>query len=99
MRGRRRLPSATTRMVRDAGDHRHDALLAAAHLTVAVRDAAARRPGRQVATVGQIEVTPNSPNVIPGRVVQSVELRDLSPATLVAMMDDIRARAKEIERT
>ena len=36
---------------------RHDALLAAAHLTVAVRDAAARRPGRQVATVGQIEVT------------------------------------------
>jgi len=78
---------------------RHDALLAAAHLTVAVRDAAARRPGRQVATVGQIEVTPNSPNVIPGRVVLSVELRDLSQPTLVAMMDDIRARAKDIERT
>ena len=78
---------------------RHDALLAAAHLTVAVRDAAARRPGRQVATVGQIEVTPNSPNVIPGRAVLSVELRDLSPHTLVEMMDDIRARAREIERT
>jgi len=78
---------------------RHDALLAAAHLTVAVRDAATRRPGRQVATVGQIDVTPNSPNVIPGRVVLSVELRDLSPQTLVAMMDDIRARAREIERT
>jgi N-carbamoyl-L-amino-acid hydrolase len=78
---------------------RHDALLAAAHLTVAVRDAAARRPGRQVATVGQIQVTPNSPNVIPGRVVLSVELRDLSPQTLAAMMDDIRGRAREIERT
>ena len=44
-------------------------------------------------------MTPNSPNVIPGRVVLSVELRDLSPQTLVAMMDDIRARAREIERT
>ena len=78
---------------------RHDAMLAAAHLTVAVRDAATRRPGRQVATVGQIDVTPNSPNVIPGRVVMSVELRDLSAQTITAMMDDIRTRAREIERT
>ena len=44
-------------------------------------------------------MTPNSPNVIPGRVVLSVELRDLAQRTLVAMMEDIRARAKEIERT
>jgi N-carbamoyl-L-amino-acid hydrolase len=78
---------------------RHDALLAAAHLTVAVRDAATRRPGRQVATVGHIEVTPNSANVIPGLVRLSVELRDLRQPTLAAMMDDIRARAMEIERT
>jgi N-carbamoyl-L-amino-acid hydrolase len=78
---------------------RHDAMLAAAHLTVAVREAATRRPGRQVATVGRIEVTPNSPNVIPGLVSLAVELRDLSPQTLVAMMDEIRARATEIERT
>ena len=76
---------------------RHDALLAAAHLTVAVRDAVTRTPGRQVGTVGHIEVTPNSPNVIPGLARLSVELRDLSQAKLVAMMDDIRARAKEIE--
>jgi N-carbamoyl-L-amino-acid hydrolase len=77
---------------------RHDALLAAAHLTIAVRDAATARPGRQVATVGRVEVTPNSANVIPGLVHLSVELRDLSPQTLAAMMDDIRARAREIER-
>ncbi|HEV8347954.1 MAG TPA: Zn-dependent hydrolase [Vicinamibacterales bacterium] len=75
---------------------RHDALLAAAHLTVAVRDAVTRIPGRQVGTVGHIEVTPNSPNVIPGRAQISVELRDLSPQKLVTMMDDIRARAREI---
>jgi beta-ureidopropionase / N-carbamoyl-L-amino-acid hydrolase len=78
---------------------RHDALLAAAHLTVAVRDAATRVPGRQVATVGHIEVTPNSPNVIPGLVHMSVEMRDLSPQKLAAMMDEIRARAQEIARS
>ena len=75
---------------------RHDALLAAAHLTVAVREAVTRLPGRQVGTVGHMEVTPNSPNVIPGLARISIELRDLSPSKLVTMMDDIRARAKEI---
>ena len=75
---------------------RHDALLAASHLTVAVRDAATRTPGRQVATVGRIEVTPNSPNVITGLVHLSIELRDLTPRTLVEMMDEIRVRSREI---
>jgi N-carbamoyl-L-amino-acid hydrolase len=75
---------------------RHDALLAAAHLTIAVRDAATRTPGRQVATVGRIEVTPNSANVVPGLARLSVELRDLDPKKLAAMIDDIRARAREI---
>jgi beta-ureidopropionase / N-carbamoyl-L-amino-acid hydrolase len=78
---------------------RHDAMLAAAHLTIAVRDAATQTPGRQVATVGRIEVTPNSPNVIPGLVRLSVELRDLSPQTLSSMADFIRARATEIAKT
>jgi N-carbamoyl-L-amino-acid hydrolase len=78
---------------------RHDALLAAAHLTVAVRDAVTKLPGRQVGTVGHFEVAPNSPNVIPGLVHLSVELRDLDPRKLVAMMDDIRTRAREIATT
>jgi N-carbamoyl-L-amino-acid hydrolase len=78
---------------------RHDALLAASHLTIAVRDAATRRPGRQVATVGRLEVTPNSANVIPGLVKLSVELRDLDPRTLAAMMDDIRTHARDIAST
>jgi beta-ureidopropionase / N-carbamoyl-L-amino-acid hydrolase len=75
---------------------RHDAMLAAAHLTVAVREAVTRVPGRQVGTVGHIEVTPNSPNVIPGLVRLSVELRDLDSQKLAAIMDDIRARSREI---
>ena len=75
---------------------RHDALLAASYLTIAVRDAATRIPGRQVATAGRIEVMPNSANVIPGLVHLSVELRDLDPHKLTSMMDDIRARARDI---
>jgi len=75
---------------------RHDAMLAAAHLTVAVREAVIRSPGRQVGTVGHIDVTPNSPNVIPGLVHLSVELRDLDSQKLAAIMDDIRARSREI---
>jgi N-carbamoyl-L-amino-acid hydrolase len=78
---------------------RRDALLAASHLTIAVRDAAMRMPGRQVATVGRIEVTPNSANVIPGLVQMSVEMRDLDPRKLAAMMEDIRARARDIAST
>src|SRR5206468_4527775 len=78
---------------------RHDALLAAAHLTVAVRDAVTRLPGRQVGTVGHIEVTPNSPNVIPGTARLSMEPRDLSPGKRGTMTDDIRARAKEVAAT
>src|SRR6478752_2502078 len=59
-------------------NERHDAMVAAAELTLAVRDIAARRQGRQVGTVGRIEIEPNSPNVIPGRATMSVEFRDLS---------------------
>jgi len=40
---------------------RQDALLAASYLTIAVRDVVNSVPGRQVGTVGRLEVTPNSP--------------------------------------
>ena len=50
-------------------------------LTIAVREIATGRQGRQVGTVGRIAVEPNSPNVIPGRVTMSVEFRDTSDAT------------------
>jgi N-carbamoyl-L-amino-acid hydrolase len=72
---------------------RKDALLAAARLIAAVRESVTSRPGRHVGTVGRLEVTPNSPNVIPGRVQLSVELRDLSEAVLTSLADDIRQRS------
>ncbi len=75
---------------------RQDALLAASHLTIAVRDVVNSEPGRQVGTVGRLEVTPNAPNVIPGVVRLTIELRDLSAEKLKRLAEPIRQRATEI---
>ncbi len=75
---------------------RADALLAAAHLTVAVNEVVTGEQGRQVGTVGRLQVFPNAPNVIPGRVVHTIELRDLSSQTLARLADRIQGRAREI---
>ena len=77
---------------------RHDALVAASRLTLAVREAVTKRPGRQVGTVGHLVVEPNAPNVIPGTVQLIIELRDLSPDVLTSLADEIRTRAAEIGR-
>ena len=77
---------------------RQDALVAASHLTLAVRQIVTSRPGRQVGTVGHVEVSPNSPNVIPGEVRLSIELRDLDPAALKELGAAIAARAEQIAR-
>jgi N-carbamoyl-L-amino-acid hydrolase len=75
---------------------RQDALVAASWLTIAVQAAVSERPGRHVGTVGQLNVEPNAPNVIPGTVRMTIELRDLSAPKLEEIMDDIRQRAATI---
>ena len=79
-------------------NERHDAMVAAAQLTLAVREIASRRQGRQVGTVGRVEVEPNSPNVIPGRVTISVEFRDLSEQVLRELGDAVKARGVTIAK-
>jgi N-carbamoyl-L-amino-acid hydrolase len=71
---------------------RQDALVAAGMIPIIVREVVTSRAGRQVGTVGHFEVSPNAPNVIPGSVTLTIELRDLSPDLLVKMADEIRAR-------
>lgn len=75
---------------------RQDAVVALSHLALAVREIVTRRPGRQVGTVGKIEISPNAPNVVPGEARAVIELRDLSTATLRTLAEEIRARAKAI---
>ena len=75
-------------------DQRQDAMLAAAKFTVAVNDAIRSESGRQVATVGRLNVTPNTTNVIPGQVVLTVDLRDLDQSKI----DRFTARFEQIAR-
>jgi N-carbamoyl-L-amino-acid hydrolase len=75
---------------------RQDAAIAAAQLTLAVREIVTSRPGRQVGTVGRMELSPNAPNVVPGSATLIIELRDLSVDLLKSIAEEIRARAASI---
>jgi beta-ureidopropionase / N-carbamoyl-L-amino-acid hydrolase len=75
---------------------RRNALLAAARLIEAVQDVVTAEPGRQVGTVGRLDVFPNASNVVPGLVRHSIELRDLSAEKIARLGDEIRKRAQKI---
>jgi len=79
-------------------DMRQDALLAAAHLVIAVNRVVTSVPGRQVGTVGRIQAEPGAPNVIPGRVVLSLELRDLSAEKIQSLFKKIQEEAQRISK-
>ena len=77
-------------------DQRQDALYAASQLVTAVRHIVTDEPGRQVATVGKIEAHPGAPNVIPGRVETSLEIRDLSMDKVDMLFGRIENAARAI---
>lgn len=79
-----------------AMNNRQDALLAGAKFIEAVNRIVTSVPGRQVGTVGRINALPGAPNVIPGKVVLSLELRDLDAAKIKMLYDKIYAEAQQI---
>ena len=79
-------------------NQRQDALLAAAKFIEAVNRAVTSVPGRQVGTVGRIQALPGAPNVIPGKVVLSLELRDLDASKIKTLYEKIHAEAQQIAR-
>ncbi|HEX2268109.1 MAG TPA: Zn-dependent hydrolase [Pyrinomonadaceae bacterium] len=79
-----------------AMNNRQDALLAAAKFIEAVNRIVTSVPGRQVGTVGRINALPGAPNVIPGKVVLSLELRDLDAAKINMLYERIHAEAQRI---
>lgn len=70
---------------------RRDALVGAARVITEVRRIAADYPTNARGTVGQLLVSPNSRNVIPGRVRLTIDLRNARAETLAAMVADIQA--------
>ena len=79
-------------------NNRQDALLAAAKFIEAVNRVVTSIPGRQVGTVGRIQALPGAPNVIPGKVVLSLELRDLDAAKIQMLFQKIRTEADQIAK-
>jgi N-carbamoyl-L-amino-acid hydrolase len=77
-------------------DMRQDAMVTAARIIDAVHVTARELSGRHVATVGRLAAEPGAPNVIPGRVTFSLEIRDLAMSGIDAVFQAIRGRAEEI---
>ena len=76
-------------------DQRHDALLSAAKFIEMLNRVVRGEPGRQVGTVGRVQAFPGAPNVIPGRAVCSLELRDLDASKIDRLYDTIGAEARK----
>ena len=74
-------------------DQRHDALLSAARFIEKVNQIVTSVPGRQVGTVGWIKAEPGAYNVIPGKVVLGLELRDLDEKKFTGLFEQIRTAA------
>jgi beta-ureidopropionase / N-carbamoyl-L-amino-acid hydrolase len=80
-------------------NQRQDALLAAAKFIEAVNRIVMSEPGRQVGTVGRIEALPGAPNLIPGKVILSLELRDLETKKIMMLYEKIYSEAQQIAQT
>ena len=79
-------------------NRRRNAMLTAAELVLAVNRIVKAMPGRQVGTVGRLLVEPGAPNVVPGRVRLTVELRDLHTPTIETLWEQINAELEELAR-
>jgi beta-ureidopropionase / N-carbamoyl-L-amino-acid hydrolase len=79
-----------------AMNNRRDALLSAARFVEMVNRIVTSVPGRQVGTVGRIQAFPGAPNVIPGKVVCTLELRDLDDKKIDTLYTRIREEATKI---
>jgi len=75
---------------------RHDAGAVAARIAVAVRELALAPDGPHVATVGRLDLHPDLVNVVPGRAVLTVDLRDGDEAVLAAAEARLAATCAEL---
>jgi hydantoinase/carbamoylase family amidase len=76
---------------------RRDALVAAAEMVLALEDAARRRAG-SVATVGEIDAQPGAKNVIPGRVVFTVDVRSPEDGARRAVLAALEDARRDVEK-
>lgn len=73
---------------------RHDALAAAAELTVNIEQLAKQCKHGEVATVGQLQVSPGATNVIAGYTEMSLDVRAQTDDALITLVEAIKTRAE-----
>jgi hydantoinase/carbamoylase family amidase len=78
---------------------RQDALVAAAELIRAAYQLAIESQGKAVATIGHIEISPNSVNVIPGLVILEMEIRSYIADEIERIDQGVWDIAKQAEKT
>ncbi|SNS95086.1 M20 family metallo-hydrolase [Rhodococcoides kyotonense] len=80
---------------------RHDALVGASKIVVAARELTKKFPdGLLLASVGQFDVEPNSPIVVPSKVTMAIDIRSSDPEVLEqahAMLLDAIAEETEVQ--
>jgi hydantoinase/carbamoylase family amidase len=81
---------------------RKDALVAAAHLIIAIEEVSLKfshvKKGRVVGTVGAIKIEPGVINAIPGRAELSVDIRSIKAEAKDRVAGLVKSKAKEIAR-
>jgi allantoate deiminase len=76
---------------------RHDAFAGAAEMTLALERITREHPkDGMVGTVGRIEAAPGAVNIIPGRVVFTVDLRALTDGLRIAAVERFTAKAQAV---
>lgn len=75
---------------------RRDALLAASHAVVAVREEVERHGLEMHSSVGRLEIYPNSPNIVPSRVSLLIEYRSRDVERLAAAGERLNATLEDI---
>ena len=79
-------------------NQRQDAMIAASKFVLMVNETVNSYEGSQVGTVGRMSAEPGVPNVIPGIVNLSLELRDLSSKKISMIYNKILENTKIIEQ-
>ena len=80
---------------------RSDALAAASEFILDVERASNERAetsATAVGTVGQVDVSPNAPNVIAGKTSLTLDVRDVEYASIEQIIDEARASLDRLER-
>ncbi len=75
---------------------RKDALVGVSRMVTAVNRIGLSRPPYACATVGMLQVSPNSRNVIPGKVFFTIDFRHPDPDVLAGMGRDMEAECEKI---